>query len=142
MQAEEEMTGLLKSYLEANRIVKFTGKNCPCVNEMIRSEIFLHELDREYTFRVMKGKRWHQDLCIQCAIKHYVGGEVFKTVNIPNIRGCTWIIFEEKKSALYFAKEISSINMENLIVIRELPSPLKELIAQINNEERWCPHDK
>lgn len=79
-------------------------------------------------------------MCIRCIVECYVGEQKIDIVTISNIRGCIWIIFEHKEAALYFAKKICKINLEKLVIIKELPSRLSDLSLEIHEEERWCGH--
>lgn len=101
-------------------------------------EIFLYDINRETTFRICKGKLWHPEMCIICLVESYVGGEdAHQLFKVANIRGCLWINFEERKAALRFLKYICRINLEETIVLKEIPAHLSGLILKIESEERW-----
>lgn len=133
------MANMVSSFLDSTRSNRLGI--CKCVENESMKETFLHEIKYEYTFRIVKGKMWHPEMCIYCLAERYLENEgEHKLFKIPNIRGCLWILFKESIDALYFSYNLCWINSEELLIIKETPAKLCDLIKEIDQEDRWCSH--
>lgn len=139
-EAEAAIGHMVESFLDAKNsdsVVK-----CSCDMTYIRhKDKFVHDVNRENTFRVEEGRWWHPEMCIICKIKEYLGDEdTYSLFKVHNVRGCLWIEFEEKSCACKFDNYMKQITIDNIIKVKSIPKTLKDLISEIEAEEKWCGH--
>lgn len=139
-EAEKGIIGMMVSFLDCVR--KEKEEACLKLGCRIDTKnVYLHELNREITFKVTKGMKWHPEICIYYLIKRYMGDDIIYNVfKVANIRGCVWIQIDDERDAWEFSKQLSCINVDRIIEVREVPKQLSDLIIQMQSEDRWCWH--